>query len=199
MMTPIKQPLSNESGAAVLIATILILVVVTAIGLGAMNNSTMEMTIASNDTQHKMAFYNADSGVYGVPKLVSRVVNESQTIEIGAGSGRAEGLNYDLRGRTDDEAETDFYRQIMGFDLDTEAAITMQPGINTIINVSRIRQQIVAGGGAEFAAGTEGVGVGSQGGVAIFYQMDSRGFTGRGSNANVIADYRKVLGTAGGL
>jgi len=198
-MTKAKHILNNESGAAVLIATILILVAITVIGLGTMNNSTVEMTIASNDQQHKMAFYNADSGVYSVPKLVSRTINESQVQDIGAGSGTAEGLNYDLRGRTDDEAETHFYQQIMGFNLNNEAAITMQPGINTIINVSRIRRRIVAGGGAEFAAGTEGVGVGSQGGVAIFYQMDSRGFTGRGSNANVIADYRKVLGIAGGL
>jgi hypothetical protein len=198
-MTKANHILNNESGAAVLIATVLILVVVTVIGLGAMNNSTMEMTIASNDQQHKMAFYNADSGVYSVPKLVSRTINNSEAQEIGAGSGTAEGLDYDLRGRTDEEAEDEFYDQIMGFDLDVDAAISMQPGINTIINVSRIRRQIVAGGGAEFAAGTEGVGVGSQGGVAIFYQMDSRGFTGRGSNANVVADYRKVLGIAGGL
>ena len=67
--------LDNESGAAVLIATILILVVITVMGLGAMNSSTMEVTIASNDQQHKMAFYNADSGIYSVPKLVSRSIN----------------------------------------------------------------------------------------------------------------------------
>jgi len=198
-MTKTKHILNNESGAAVLIATLLILVVITVIGLGAMNNSTMEMTIANNDQQHKMAFYNADSGVFCVPKLVSRTINESQEQVIGAGSGTAEGMNYDLRDRDVDVAQTHFYDQIMGFDLDNEAAISMQPGINTIINVSRIRRQIVAGGGAEFASGTEGVGVGSQGGVAIFYQMDSQGFTGRGSNANVMADYRKVLGIAGGL
>ena len=191
--------LDNESGSAVLIATILILVVITVIGLGAMNNTTMELTIASNDQQHKMAFYNADSGIYSVPKLVSRTINESQFIPIGVGSGTAEGLDYDLRGRTANEAETHFYQQIMGFDLNSVAALTLQPNIDTIVDVSRIRRQIIAGGGAEFAAGTEGVGVGSQGGVAIFYQMNSRGFTGRGSNANIIADYRKVLGIAGGL
>ena len=193
------QRLDNESGAAVLIATILILVVITLIGLGAMNNTTMEVIIASNDQQYKMAFYNADSGVFSVPKLVSRTVNGSQPVTIGVGSGTAEGLIYDLRGRTTNVAETNFYQQIMGFNLDSVAAVTLQPGINTNIDVSRIRRQIVAGGGAEFAAGTEGVGVGAQGGVAIFYQMNSQGFTGRGSNANVIADYRKVLGIAGGL
>ena len=193
------QRLDNESGSAVLIATILILVVITIIGLSAMNNTTMELTIASNDQQHKMAFYNADSGVYSVPKLVSRTVNESRFIPIGVGSGTAEGFNYDFRGRTADAAERDFYEQIMGFDPDSVAAITLQPNFNTIVNISRIRRQIIAGGGAEFAAGTEGVGVGAQGGVGIFYLMNSQGFTGRGSNANVMADYRKVLGIAGGL
>jgi len=193
------QRLDNESGAAVLIATILILVVITVIGLGAMNNTTMEVIIASNDQQYKMAFYNADSGVFSVPKLVSRIVNESRFVSIGVGSGTAEGLDYDLRGRAADVAQTNFYQQIMGFNLGSVAAVTLQPGINTIVDVSRIRRQIVAGGGAEFAAGTEGVGVGAQGGVAIFYQMNSQGFTGRGSNANVMADYRKVLGVAGGL
>lgn len=193
------QRLDDESGSAVLIATILILVVITVIGLSAMNNTTIELTIAGNDQQHKMAFYNADSGIYSVPKLVSRTINESQFIAIGAGSGTAEGLDFDLRGRTANEAQTHFYQQIMGFNLNSVAALTMQPNINTIVDVSRIRRQIIAGGGAEFASGTEGVGVGSQGGVAIFYQMDSRGFTGRGSNATIIADYRKVLGIAGGL
>jgi len=191
--------LDNESGAAVLIATILILVVITVMGLGAMNSTTMEVTIASNDQQHKMAFYNADSGIFGVPKLVSMSINDSAQVPIGAGSGTAEGMDYDLRTRTANEAQTEFYEQIMGFDNNSVAAVTLQPNINTIVDVSRIRRRIVAGGGAEFAAGTEGVGVGSQGGVAIFYQMNSRGFTGRGSNANIFADYRKVLGIAGGL
>lgn len=191
--------LDNESGSAVLITTILTLVIITVIGLGAMNNTTMELTIASNDQQYKMAFYNADSGIYSVPKLVSRIVNESQFVPIGPGSGTAEGLEYDFRGRTAAVAQTHFYQQIMGFNLNSVAALTLMPNINTIVDVSRIRRQIVSGGGAEFAAGTEGVGVGAQGGVAIFYQMNSQGFTGRGSNANVLADYRKVLGIAGGL
>ena len=191
--------INDQTGSVTIIATLLILVVVTIITMTAMNNTTVELTVASNDQLQKIAFYNADSGIYGTPKLVSRIINTSEEVPVGAASATSIGLQYDTQGRTEAQAQTDFFNQVMGYNQASLAALTMQPTINTNIGVRRVRQRVLAGGGAEFAAGTEGVGVGSQGGVAIFYQVTSQGLAGRGSSASVIAEYRKVLGIAGGL
>ncbi len=52
----------NESGFA-LITALLILVLLTIIGLAAINSSKTELNIAANDKQHKVAFYAAEAGV----------------------------------------------------------------------------------------------------------------------------------------
>ena len=94
-----------------------------------------------------------------------------------------------------------FFDQVMGFDTyDPTPDVAMgQGGFSTEVDVERVRSRVLSGGGAEFASGTEGVGVGTTGGVAVFYELDSRGQSTRGAVSNVIADYRKVVGVPGGL
>jgi Tfp pilus assembly protein PilX len=53
--------------------------------------------------------------------------------------------------------------------------------------------------GIEFASGAEGIGVGSAGGVAIFYDMDSLGNGPASSVSDIGGVYRKVVGVPGGL
>ena len=70
---------------------------------------------------------------------------------------------------------------------------------NVDTDIERAGQQTLAGGGAEFASGAEGIGVGSTGGVALLFAVDSFGDGPRSSHSNIEADYRKVVGTPGGL
>ena len=58
-----KSYIQDESGSVTIIAAILILVIVTLVGLSAMDTTTVELTIAGNDQRSRIAFYNADSGV----------------------------------------------------------------------------------------------------------------------------------------
>jgi hypothetical protein len=198
-MKRINPHIQDQSGAVTIIFAVLILVVITLVGLSAMDTTTVELTIAGNDQRSRIAFYNADSGVYGIPKIVSRIVDVSGPVVIGNPADSdcvADGATWDAT--TD---QNTFFRQVMGYDdYDAQPDITMgQGGFNTQVDVERIRSRTLAGGGAEFASGVEGIGVGSTGGVAIYYGLDSLGRASLGTVANVTADYRKVVGVAGGL
>ncbi|WP_319408633.1 pilus assembly PilX N-terminal domain-containing protein [uncultured Desulfosarcina sp.] len=190
----LSSPLNNENGSAI-IAAIFILVVVTVLGITATNTSTLELQIASNDQFIKMAFYNSDSAVWGTSKLISLAVNRSEKIDAGTGND-APGIAYlpaDVS--TSDEA---FYRQIAGYDVYvSDLDIDFTPGgINAQADARRVRQVHMEGGGAEFATGAEGVGPSA---IAIYYDVNTGGFSNRQTTSNLTASYRKMVGIPGGL
>lgn len=69
-------------------------------------------------------------------------------------------------------------------------------GIDAIADARRVRQEHVAGGGAEFATGAEGVGPSA---IAIYYDVNAGGFSNRQTTSNLTAAYRKMVGIPGGL
>ena len=200
-MTDILSKTRNETGSVTIIAALLILVVLTLLGISATSTTTVELQIAANDQFHKIAFYNADSGLYGSPKVISSVVNTSAAVPVGGGT-TATGVEY--LATTADPADT-FYRQVMGYDPYDGGAedIGFTPGgITTNVDVRKDREANIAGGSAEFASGAEGIGSGSTGGVGIYYDMSSNAQGPPAYNpslARLGAEYRKVLGLAGGL
>jgi len=191
----LSSPLNNEKGSAI-IAALFILVIVTILGIAATNTSTLELQIASNDQLIKTAFYNSDSAVYGTSKLISHALNRSEAIASGTGND-APGITY--LSIAADPAE-DFYRQIAGFDeYDNSPDIDYAPGIDSLADARRDRQVQMAGGGAEFATGAEGVGPSA---IAIYYDVNTSGFSGfsnRRTTSNLTASYRKMVGIPGGL
>jgi len=198
-MKTMKPYIKNESGSVTIIAAIMVLLIITLVGISAMDSTTVELQIASNDQRSRIAFYNADSGAYGIPKIVSRIIDTSDPVVIGNPADPdsiADGVVWDAT--TDQNI---FYDQVMGYAVyDPLPDVAMgQGGFDAEIDVQRIRSMVLAGGGGEFASGVEGIGVGTTGGVALFYELDSRGRSSRGAIANVIVDYRKVVGMAGGL
>jgi hypothetical protein len=190
--------LINEEGSIAIIAALLILAVLTLLGVTATNTTTVELAIAANHQFHKIAFYNADSGLYGTPKIISRVVNTSAPVPLGGAT--AVGMSY--LAPTD---STIFYRQVMGYqgyDGGTEDISLIPGGIDTRVDVRRDRAVNIAGGSAEFASGAEGVGAGVAGGVAVFFELRSnaQGPPAYSPSISILgAEYRKVVGVAGGL
>jgi hypothetical protein len=187
---------SDETGS-VIVAVLLILVTLTVIGIWAMNTTILEYQIATNDQLHKIAFTNADSGVFATPKLISKAINESAPQD-----GTVMGwFGFSFLNGAD---ENHIYRQIMEFDpydggtADIGMADTVYN--DTIsIDIQRLSTEHVKGGGVEFASGAEGIGVGSTGGIEIYYGEDSFGPAPRQSVANVLGTYRKVPKIPGGL
>jgi hypothetical protein len=99
----------------------------------------------------------------------------------------------------------------MGFAMDSDyqdedpnlADISMDQGTlgSMAVDLTRVATRYLSGGGVEFASGTEGVGVGGAASAAIIYRLDSRGTAGtapRTTSSNIVAQYRKVAGVAGG-
>ena len=173
----------NEEGSVVIVA-LLILVFLTLIGISATTTTQIELQIAGNEKSHKIAFYNADSGVYATPKLISACVDNS--------------AEQNLPGILNPTA---FYRQVMGYDA-YDSANDIQftlGGFNVDVDVNRKGAETLAGGGAEFGSGAEGIGVGSAGSTAIVYDMNSFGSGPSSSLSRLVAIYRKVVGVPGGL
>lgn len=57
-----QSPILNDQNGSALIIAIMFLLMVTIIGIAAMNTSTTEVQIATNDNLHKLTFYEADGG-----------------------------------------------------------------------------------------------------------------------------------------
>ncbi len=69
------------------------------------------------------------------------------------------------------------------------------------VDLTRVATRYLSGGGVEFAAGTEGVGVGGAASAAIIYRLESKGTVGtapKTTSSKIVAQYRKVAGVAGG-
>ncbi len=196
--------LINEQGSVMIIA-LLMLSLLTIIGISAAKTSGIEIQIAANEKFHKIAFYNADSGIYVTPKLISLCVDSGEIQQ------SLSNITYlDSSGEpdpTDSTLDDIFYYEIMGYEETLErtahdSANDMRFALGSHdvdVDIERTGQESIAGGGVEFSSGAEGVGTGSTGGVALLFTMDSFGNGPGSSQTNVEADYRKVLGIAGGL
>ena len=187
---------NNEDGF-VLVAVLLILTLLVIIGVAGVNTSTTEVQIATNDQSYKIAFYNADSGIFLTPKLIGEAI-ESDADPTAA---FAPGITlYGQDGNTPfgDAAYTAnrFYNEIYGFSqdaqpLDKDLQFT-SGGLPVNVDITHNGSYNLVGGGAEFASG-------SAGGVEIRYIMTADGSGPRNSLARIEAGYRKIPGTAGGL
>lgn len=175
----------GKDDGSVMVLVLLIMVILSLIGISAATTAEIEMQIAGNEKFHRIAFHNADSGVYATPKLIS------DSFDNGA---EMPGITYLGPSGT-------FYREIMGFDAPDAARdlrITLG-GFDVDVDVNRIGEETLVGTSTEFASGSEGVGSGSSGGIAIYYEINSLGQGPATSVSNVSGVYRKVVGIAGGL
>jgi hypothetical protein len=198
-MKSFARQLRNEEGSVIVVA-LMILVVLTIIGISATDTTKVELQIATNDKFHKIAFYNADAGVYATPKLISAHLDDTTSLIV------IPGVNYLPIGDP-----SNFDRQIKGFDPYDGGAkdIRIVLGTNNWeeaeVDVQKTGGPLGGshrrGGGAEFASGAEGLGGGGSagGGVDLYFRIDSRGDGPVNSTSNVRAVYCKVPGVPGGL
>lgn len=197
-MRSLRNLIPNEEGN-VLFIVFLVLIMLTMLGIFAINTSKVEIDVAAIDRFHKVAFHNADSGIYTTPKLISESISSGVQVSApGIAYYNNVSAQYDPQANAGDGT---FFNEVMGFsanDADNEIRMNLADH-NVEIDVQRGQQQNIAGSGIEFGAGIEGHGTGSMGGVIIPYGLTSNG-EGPGSSVSVLnANYRKVVGSAGGL
>lgn len=188
--------ISDEQGS-VLVVALLILVLLTVIGIAATSTTSIETQIAGNERSQKIAFYNADSGIYPTAKVVGTILDNQAEPTFPL-------ILYSSSTTNDEpgpEGDGTLFRELMGYDdpdLDEDIEFTLD-NHRVGVDIERTGSRYVAGGGVEFAAGAEGIGAGSGGGVEIRYNLDSTGDGPANSQSNIAADYRKVIGVPGGL
>ena len=196
-----KNPAAGESGAVVIVAAVMILVIVTILGLTAINTSTVEVTIAANDQFAKLAFYNADSGLNATAKLISEIRNAPQGPIPAGSTGDAPGLEYLSPDPSTplSNPEQHFYQQVMFFgpyesheDLDFQVG-----GIDARTEVRYIDTVPLAGSGTKF--GDQVLGTGHSHDVTYF-NINATGTSARNTSKVLNATYRKMgVGLQGGL
>jgi hypothetical protein len=186
--------ISNERGVVLVFALVLMLVV-TIIGSSAIMTSQVDLKISGNTKVIRTSFYLADGGIMLSPKVISRIITDRAL----PAASDTPLLTYDT---------ANLLEKIMGYIEDDDPGtdttdISMAQGTlgNIAIDVSRLETQYLSGGGVEFAAGTEGVGVGGTASAVIIYHLASRGTVGispKTTESDISASYRKVVGVAGG-
>lgn len=191
--------LENENGSAIVIALV-ILAAVTIIGIASSNYSVIELFISGNDTVKKISFFNADAGVFVIPKIISRSINDKNTPVVVFPTAPAEppfefndtGVDTTLGDRT-------LFRELSGLeDHDTDPDIIYRNDNenNTDVDIRRLGSFSLVGGGAEFGSGAEGHGTAING---IRFMLASTGRGQKKAETTIEARYLKVIGTAGGL
>lgn len=194
-----KRTLGNENGSAIVIA-LLILLAVTIMGITSSNTSITELFISGNDVVKKASFFHSDAGLYAVPKVISKSINDRETpwslsppFTFTAWDSDPELADDFVTGKLT------FYRELSGLeDPDDDEDISFQnDGIHTTgVDVRRLGSYSLVGGGAEFGSAAEGHGTSMNG---IRYIMSSTGRGQKNAVTELEARYLKVIGTAGGL
>jgi len=216
--THVGQNRDSERGF-VMIMTLLVLVVLTISCLAGLDSSSFEVQIAANDRQSRVAFNAADGSVYSIGKLMSEVL-ETSAEPVYAGIdyanildpadpdfsplvalGDADAANIDKI----PNAAGVFRDRLFGFQnprTDGKFDLMYHEANSTstaFVRVDKRQAEIMAGGGAEFAAGAHGAGTGSSAGTAVTVDLVAEAYSMRNTRATIAARYRKVLGGAGGL
>jgi hypothetical protein len=194
----------SDRGVALVFALVLLLVV-SIIGSSATLTSQIDLKLSGNTKVIRTSFYVADGGIMLSPKVISRIITNRDlpTPE------QTPLITYDDWEKAGDDPI--LLKKIMGFSMDSDyqdedentADITVAEGTqgNMAVDLTRLSTRYLSGGGVEFAAGTEGVGVGGAASAAIIYRLDSLGTVGtapKTTSSNIVAQYRKVAGVAGG-
>jgi len=201
----LSRVVGNDRGVVLIFALVLMLVL-TIIGSSATMTSQIDLKISGNTKVIRTSFYVADGGIMLSPKVISRILTDRALPT----ALQTPLLAYDDYAAAVGEDPV-LLKKIMGFGMDSAyqsaddstTDISMDQGTlgNMAIDITRTATHYLSGGGVEFAAGTEGVGVGGAASAAIIYKLDSWGTVGtapKTTSSNIVAQYRKVAGVAGG-
>ena len=200
----LNRMVGNDRGVVLVFALVLMLVL-TIIGSSATMTSQVDLKISGNTKVIRTSFYVADGGIMMSPKVISQIITD-RALPLAAETPLLAYDDYATGGE-----DPVLLKKIMGFAMDNDyqtndantTDISMDKGTlgNMAIDITRTATHYLSGGGVEFAAGTEGVGVGGAASAAIIYNIASKGTVGtpnKTTESDIVVQYRKVAGVAGG-
>jgi len=180
--------MNNEKGM-VLVLAIFMLALLSMIGLSSMMTSTTEINISANEKFSKIVYYQSESGL----TIGCELIEQFQGTEV-VGDGTDFGGNEDIA-----ILDGAFMREIKNSDEnkvwhkdnqvdvveggDTETTLTgpdvkLTGNFRVNLDIDKLGTAHVAGGGAEFGAGDQGVGAATH---KVLYNIESLGMLTEGS------------------
>jgi hypothetical protein len=209
-MRKIVHPLDNESGV-IIFAVLAFIVAITAATVLVINMSTLEMDVSGNNKCQAQAFFNAESGISGIMKIIDRSLEEAQMVD----SSNSKFAAYNFDGTSSDENQQYIEGVFGGVTADEtakkesqfrngEVALLDPPqrgglhtygqvsaDLNADVNWYYTHRGMLRGMSLEFAAGYEGFGSG-RGGNVMFFRVISQGNGCDNATYTVNGEYRWV-------
>jgi len=166
--------LNNEKGA-ILITMLLLMVIVTLIGVIAINTATVDIQISGNLKRVSTAFAGAEAGIeLSIPIIENTIANG--TLTPAAATGVITGLDTtnlegEITGGRDNDPDFP-----TGTGASPDITLSNLGEVKVDADIDRLYSVTVGGGSLEFASGYEGIGAGAAGGgVGVLYKVDSEG------------------------
>jgi len=174
----------KEEKGVVLLTALLIMIILTLVGIGAIINSGVEMNISRNERLQKDALFAADAGAETVPRIVNCYINP-------------EYLTSDIQ---DIVQDANFTSEVMDFS-DSDGAtdcIGNNPDVQMTLQGRQVDIDIDRLTGAEQVAGQPVYSPGadpdaSAGALVCYYRADSLGKTDQGTEKTVEVIYRAFI------
>jgi hypothetical protein len=200
--------LSGERGMALIIA-LLLMVVVTVLGTGAIITSSTDIQISGNYKTSQEVLHGADGGVQIVQGIINRAFDGTGVVTFNTDTVFVPNdVNFPLEPRiTDVDGDGDIDSN--DYDHNDSNNIAQPRDIQTNNNVDLIiplqdmevlidvdvTPRNLLGFSIEFASAYEGIGSGTQGGSARFYRINSGGREEGSANVTSIleAEYRRMF------
>lgn len=188
--------INNERGT-ILITMLLLMVIVTLLGVIAINTSTIDIQITGYSKRETQALQGAEAGIDLSIPIIENTIAAGQLTTSGTGISTiipitipttlgSTTTNYDIAtiGGVATNLEAEILNDQPGgatgelsvFNADISITQLNSAGVQVEVDIDRMYSYIIAGGSLEFASGYEGIGAGAGGGgVGILYKIDSRG------------------------
>ncbi len=193
-----KKAMKNEKGM-VLVLAIFMLALLSMIGMSSMMTSTTDINIAGNDKFSKIVYYQTESGLTIAAEMIEKLqefpafedneyFDDNETILIPDGafmqeeSTSKENKVWDPVDQTDDVTgdpdEQNEDGDLVGPDIQLSGELLVS------VDIDKLGSKRIAGGGAEFAAADQGIGVTA---YKVLFNIESLGTLP--NNSNVKADH----------
>ena len=172
---------NNEKGA-ILITMLLLMVIVTLIGVIAINTATVDIQITGNTKRESIAMGAAEAGIDLSIPIIENSVSAGEFVTPTIADNNA--TSFTISGNTispDFGSNTEIFEDqsaatLEGFVANISIASFGSDSAGINIDIDRMYSYMIPGGSIDFAAGYEGIGAGAAGGgVGILYKINSQG------------------------
>ena len=179
----------KDNDGYILITVLLLLLVLTILGIAAINTSTVENVLSGNVRLRERNLSKADAGAEISSGLIERAVRESDI------TGFTNIVSPSFASTSDDYLPNEL--RATAFDTDTQDLAFTVDSQNVAVDVvtvdiDKMYTKWIGGTAIEFAAGYEGAGKSAGSGFYTFYRINATGFGLVLSNADVGTIYRYV-------